>query len=81
MQSRIESFIEAVANTLIGWTINLGANLVVLPAFGYPVTLHDAIGIGVVFTFISVARSYVVRRWFNARIGRFARNVAERIEG
>lgn len=28
MQSRIESFIEAIANTLIGWTINLGANLV-----------------------------------------------------
>jgi uncharacterized membrane protein YbhN (UPF0104 family) len=76
MQSRLGSFIEACANTAIGWSINFGANLVVLPAFGYPVTVAHALGIGVVFTVISVARSYVVRRWFNARIVRFARRMA-----
>lgn len=81
MQTRTESLVEAWVNTLIGWTINFTANLVVLPAFGFPVTVRDALGIGVVFTFISVARSYLVRRWFNARISRFAHNVAERIEG
>ena len=81
MQTRTESLVEAWVNTLIGWTINFAANLVVLPAFGFPVTVRDALGIGVVFTFISVARSYLVRRWFNARISRFAHNIAERIEG
>ena len=81
MQTRTESLVEAWVNTLIGWTINFAANLVVLPAFGFPVTVRDALGIGVVFTFISVARSYLVRRWFNARISRFAQQMAERIDG
>ena len=80
MQSRLSSFIEAWVNVLIGWTINLVANLIVLPAHGYPVTVRDAVSIGVVFTVISVARSYFVRRWFNARIARFANNLAGRIE-
>lgn len=72
MQVRIGSLIEAVVNTMIGWSINFGANLAVLPAFGYLVTVRHALGIGLVFTVISVAGSYVVRRWFNARIVRFA---------
>lgn len=81
MQSKLESLVEAWVNVAIGWSINFGANLIVLPAFGYPVTLGDALGIGVVFTVISVARSYAVRRWFNARISRFAQQMAERIDG
>ena len=80
MQSRLSSFIESIVNVAIGWSINLAANLVVLPAFGYPVTVRDAVGIGVVFTVISVARSYCVRRYFNSRINRFANIVAGRIE-
>lgn len=80
MQSRLSSFIEAWINVLIGFGINFVANLIVLPHFGFNVTAHDAFGIGLVFTVISVARSYFVRRWFNARINRFANIVAGRIE-
>jgi len=65
-QSRKGSLIEALANTAIGWGINLSANLVVLPLFGFPVTVTQAIGIGVIFTVISVVRSYGVRRLFNS---------------
>jgi hypothetical protein len=65
MQTRKGSIIEAVANTAIGWGVNFAANLVVLPWFGFAVTVSDALGIGVVFTVISLARSYVLRRWFN----------------
>lgn len=80
MQTRLQSFVEAGVNVAIGWSINLTANLTVLPAFGYDVTLSHAIGIGVVFTFISVARSYVIRRWFNARLQRLVHNIAEKME-
>lgn len=69
-QSKTGSLVEALTNVAIGYSINLGANMVVLPAFGYRVTLHDAIGIGIVFTVISIVRSYVLRRWFNAMIVR-----------
>jgi len=64
-QSRIHSAVEAVANVAIGFGINVTANLVVLPLFGFNVSLGDALGIGLVFTFISIARSYLLRRTFN----------------
>ena len=76
-QSRLGSFIEAWVNVAIGFGINLVANIVVLPAFGFAVTMGDALGIGVVFTIISVARSYAIRRWFNARIHNWANKIVK----
>ena len=64
-QTRLGSFAEAWANIAVGFGINFTANLIVLPWFGFKVTPTDAFGIGVVFTAISLARSYVLRRWFN----------------
>lgn len=64
-QTRAHSFIEAWANIGIGFGINFIANLLVLPLFGFQVKVSDALGIGVVFTFISLARSYALRRYFN----------------
>ena len=65
MQTRMGSFVEAWANILVGFTINFIANLAVLPLFGFNVTPSDAFGIGLVFTAISLARSYIIRRFFN----------------
>jgi len=55
------------ANRIRNNSINpiLSANLTVLPAFGYNVTLFDGAAIGLAFTFISLIRSYVIRRVFN----------------
>ena len=64
-QSRLGSFIEACANTAIGYCISVLANLYVLPLFGLQVSLKQAVGIGLVFTIIAVARSYFLRRLFN----------------
>lgn len=65
MQTKLGSFVEAWANIAFGFTINFFANLAILPLFGMAVTASDAFGIGVIFTAISLARSYVIRRWFN----------------
>lgn len=65
MQTKFGSFIEAWANIIVGFTINFFANLAVLPLFGLAVTPSKAFGIGVIFTVISLVRSYVLRRWFN----------------
>lgn len=64
-QTKMGSFAEASANIAVGFGINFTANLIVLPWFGFNVTAADAFGIGIVFTAISLARSYVLRRWFN----------------
>lgn len=79
-QTRLGSLIEACLNVLIGFGISMLANLIVLPVFGYAVTVGDAFGIGVVFTFISVARSYLIRRYFNARLHDAALRLAGRTE-
>jgi hypothetical protein len=78
-QTRLGSLIEALANVAIGFAINWTANMLILPLFGFHVTGAQAFGIGVFFTVISVARSYVLRRWFNARLQAAADSFARRV--
>lgn len=65
MQSKLGSFVEACANIAVGFMINFTANMIVLPWFGFDITASKAFGIGIVFTVISLVRSYAIRRWFN----------------
>lgn len=76
-QSRLGSFIEAWINVLIGFTINFIANLVIFPIFGWQISVMENLALGVVYTAISVARSYAIRRWFNARIHKTAQKLAK----
>ena len=81
-QTRIGSFIEAWANVFIGFGINFVANMLILPHFGFTsLTLKINLVIGLVYTVISVVRSYVIRRWFNARLHKLALNIAKKISG
>lgn len=73
MQSKRHSALEAVANVAIGYLISVATNVVVLPLFGYAVSITDGFAIGLVFTAISLARSYVLRRAFNRLSGKRSR--------
>ena len=72
MQSRLMSLIEAWANVFVGYWVSVAANYIVLPWFGFHVSAGQAIGIGVIFTAISLVRSYLLRRWFNRMVNRNA---------
>ena len=63
-QPRWWSLVEAIANVVVGFGINYLANLTVLPLFGFHVKPSQALGIGVIFTGISLVRTYVLRRVF-----------------
>lgn len=63
-QSRRMSLVESFANVTVGFGIATLANWLVLPLFGYKVTLADSAGIGLIMTVISIIRSYVLRRAF-----------------
>lgn len=76
-QTRLGSFIEAWINVAIGFGINFIANLLIFPLFGFHITLGENFVMGILYTAISVARSYTIRRWFNARI----KSAAERMAG
>ena len=78
-QTKLGSLIEACINVLIGFTINFIANMLILPLIGFHITASQNLFIGVLYTIISVARSYVVRRWFNARLHAASQALAERV--
>lgn len=81
-QSRIDSFMEALLNTLIGLLVSTIANFFVIPAvLGVTMTHTQNIVLALIFTVISIARSYLLRRAFNGRSaweavkGRFRRKL------
>lgn len=69
-QSRRGSALEAVANVAAGLGVAFVAKLVILPALGLPVTLSQAAQVSALFTLVSLARSYALRRVFNYCGGR-----------
>lgn len=67
MQTKKQSLIESLTSTTIGIIIGIVLNLTVLPIFGYPVSVADSLWISVIFTIVSIMRSYIIRRWFNSK--------------
>ena len=65
-QSRRVSFLEAMANVVVGYALAVATQLVLFPAFGISVSVVENLWIGMVFTAVSVARSYTLRRLFEA---------------
>lgn len=64
-QSRRQSMIETIAGVAIGFVVSVLASMVVYPIFGHAFTLSQNIGITIIFTVLSIARGYGVRRFFN----------------
>lgn len=64
-QSKKQSFLEVCLNTLIGYIIAVSAQVLIFPYFHIYTTIESNLQIGLIFTVISIARSYVMRRVFN----------------
>jgi hypothetical protein len=66
MQSRLGSLAESLANIVVGFSVNYAANLLILPHYGFTsLTAATNFQIGVLYTGVSLARSFVLRRYFN----------------
>ncbi len=65
MQTKLQSFIEACVNVAIGYFVAILGQLLVFPHYGIQISIRANLEIGVLFTLISIARSYLVRRLFN----------------
>lgn len=78
-QTRLQSLIETVINTLIGFILSFIAWPVAAFLFDMPYTHGQHFGIVMFFTVISVARGYVIRRWFNARLKLTASRLATKL--
>ena len=64
-QPRWQSVTESLVNVFVGYAVAVAAQVVIFPHFGLQVPLADNLRIGALFTVVSIARSYLLRRIFN----------------
>ncbi len=76
-QSKLDSLIEALLSTFIGFIVSFTANLILMPMLGIPVSLSQNFILTVAFTFVSVARSYLVRRFANKYLSQVRAKMVE----
>ena len=65
-QSRLMSMVESLANVLVGYVVAVITQMAVFPVFGLAVTVTENLLIGLIFTAVSIVRSYALRRGFEA---------------
>lgn len=65
-QSRAMSFVESCVNVAVGYGVAIAAQMLVFPLFGIHASLRDNLLIGLIFTVVSIARSFALRRLFEA---------------
>jgi len=63
-QSRAMSLVEVVTGSVFAFVVSIWANWAVLPLFGFHVQIEQSFVITMIFTAISILRSYLVRRFF-----------------
>lgn len=68
-QSRSMSLVESATNIVVGFVVATITNQIVLPLFGIAITLTKNMEITVIFTAVSLIRSYTLRRFFNSLKG------------
>lgn len=65
-QSRLMSLVESVANVIVGYGVAVVTQILIFPVFGLKTTLGQNLAMGGVFTIVSLARSFLLRRLFEA---------------
>jgi hypothetical protein len=65
-QSNVRSIKEAVINVVVGYLVNYAGNIAIFNGLLHQnITWKQNIVAGVLFTVISLVRSYLIRRWMN----------------
>ena len=65
-QSRFMSMVESIVNVVVGYGVAVVTQILIFPMFGLHTTLEENLQMGAVFTMVSIARSFALRRLFNA---------------
>jgi hypothetical protein len=65
-QSRLMSLIEAITNVIVGYGVAVVTQILIFPIFGLHTTLAQNLQMGLLFTGVSIIRSFLLRRLFEA---------------
>ena len=69
-QSRLMSLIEAITNVIVGYGVAVATQTLIFPIFGLRTTIGENLAMGGIFTIVSLFRSFLLRRLFEAlRVG------------
>jgi len=60
------SLVESVANVAVGYGIAVLTQILIFPVFGLHTTLAQNLQMGGIFTGVSILRSFLLRRVFEA---------------
>ncbi len=63
-QTRLASLIESLANVFVGYGVAVVSQIIVFPFFGLYTPLKENLEIGLIFTIVSIIRSFTLRRAF-----------------
>jgi hypothetical protein len=63
-QSRLMSLIEAITNVIVGYGVAVVTQILIFPIFGLHTTLAQNLQMGLLFTGVSIIRSFLLRRLF-----------------
>ena len=66
-QSKKQSVVESVTQTMIGLITSIAVQLIIYPLMGIPVSFKQNLIITAIFFTVSIIRGYVVRRLFNVK--------------
>lgn len=67
MQTKKQSVLESVAQTVIGLLTSIGIQMIIYPLLKIPVSFKQNVIITIVFFVVSIIRSYFIRRYFNLK--------------
>ena len=67
MQTKRQSLTESIVNVVIGYLVAVVSQILIFPFFDIVVTIWDNLLIGLWFTIVSILRSYLIRRYYNAK--------------
>ena len=65
-QSRLMSLVEAITNVIVGYGVAVVTQILIFPIFGLHTTLAQNLQMGLLFTGVSIIRSFLLRRLFEA---------------
>ena len=63
-QSRLMSLVESTTNVVLGYVLAIATQIVVFPWFGIETGLAEHLTIGLAFVGVSLARGFLIRRFF-----------------
>ena len=60
-----QSWIEIGVNTIVGFILSVGIQMIIYPLMDIPVTMGENISTTLIFMAVGITRSFLIRRVFN----------------